>query len=128
MAEPTHQPPVYAPNVVAEAILAAAESPRRDVVVGGGAKVLTAMQTVSPRLADRIKSATSFAGQHSTEAPYSEDTLHAPHGGDARTRGRYRGRVIKTSLYTRSALHPLVTAVGAAAVGLGVLLLARSRD
>ena len=35
---PTHRPPVYAPEVVARAILRSAEHPERNVLVGGGAE------------------------------------------------------------------------------------------
>ena len=45
-------PPIYQPNVVADAILYAAEHPVRDIVVGGAGKALVAMQRLSPRLLD----------------------------------------------------------------------------
>src|SRR5205085_2188788 len=35
--EPTHVPPVYAPEIVADAIIACAESPHRNLRVGGAA-------------------------------------------------------------------------------------------
>jgi len=127
MAEPTHQPPVYAPEIVAEAILGAAERPRRDVRAGSASKMLASMQTLSPRLADRFKEATSFEGQHSDEAPYSEDTLYRPRAGDVRARGRYKGHVLRRSAFPTVSLHPIATVLGAVTVGLGVALLTRER-
>ena len=53
--EPTHQPPVYAPEVVARAILRSAEHPQRNVLVGGGAKVFNTVERFAPRLGDRFK-------------------------------------------------------------------------
>ena len=51
--EPTHTPPVYDPELVAEAILYAAENPVRDLMVGGGAKLMSAMGRYAPRMADK---------------------------------------------------------------------------
>jgi NAD(P)-dependent dehydrogenase (short-subunit alcohol dehydrogenase family) len=127
LVEPKAQGPVYAPELVADTILACAVTPRRDVKVGGSAKMMSTMETLSPRLSDRFKGATSFAGQHSNEAPHSVDTLHAPRAGDGRVHGNYQGRVRRRSFYTASALHPVVTVLGAAALGIGVALLARER-
>jgi hypothetical protein len=125
--EPKHQPPVYAPEVVAEAILACAERPERDVKVGGSAKVFTTLETFAPRLADRFKGASAFGGQQSDRPARHEDTLYAPRSGDARDRGDYPGRVMERSLYTSAARNPVATVLGAAAIGLGVALAARTR-
>ena len=124
---PKHQPPVYAPELVAEAILRCAEHPERDVKVGGAAKMFTTMETLAPRLGDRFKGATAFGGQHSGRPPRRTDTLHAPRGGDNRERGVYEGRVMERSLYTTAALNPVATVLGAAAIGLGVALASRAR-
>ena len=43
--EPHHVPPVYAPDVVARAILYAAEKPVRDVFAGGGGRLIAALGT-----------------------------------------------------------------------------------
>ena len=50
--EPDLPPPVYRPREVAEAILAAATSARRDVYVGGGGKAISVMAGLVPRLFD----------------------------------------------------------------------------
>jgi short-subunit dehydrogenase len=126
--EPKHQAPVYAPDLVAAAILDAAERPRRDVKVGGSAKVFTTLETFAPRLADKFKQATSFAGQRSDQPAHSESTLYAPRAGDGRERGNYPGRVRKSSAYTTASRNPVATVLGAAALGLGVAFVARSRD
>jgi len=124
---PQPQPPVYAPEVVAAAILRCAEHPERDVKVGGAAKMFTTMETFAPRLADRFKELTSFSGQHSGRPPRAIDTLHHPRQGDGRERGPYEGRVMRHSLYTAAALNPLATVLGAAAIGLGMALASRAR-
>ena len=124
--EPKHVPPVYAPEIVADAILACAESPHRNLRVGGAAKMFTMMEKVAPSLGDRMKERTAFDGQRTDEAPRDDDTLYAPRPGDGRVRGNYPGRVMKRSLYTTAALNPVKTLLGAAAiVGLASVISAR---
>lgn len=86
---PSGPPPVYAPERVAEALLDAAEHPRREVVVGGAAKLQLLTQRLSPRLMDALARATAFRLQRSDEAkgPDEGDALDAPVEGDDRQRG-----------------------------------------
>ena len=114
--EPKHVPPVYAPEIVADAILACAESPHRNLRVGGAAKMFTMIEKVAPSLGDRMKERTAFDGQKTDEAPRDDDTLFAPRPGDGRVRGNYPGRVMKRSFYTKAALNPVKTLLGAAAI------------
>jgi NAD(P)-dependent dehydrogenase (short-subunit alcohol dehydrogenase family) len=127
--EPKHAPPVYAPEIVADAILSCAESPRRNLRVGGAAKMFTAMEKVAPGLGDRMKEATAFDQQRTDEAPRDDDTLYSPRPNDGRVRGNYPGRVMKRSLYTTAALNPVKTLLGAAAlVGIAGVISARRGD
>jgi NAD(P)-dependent dehydrogenase (short-subunit alcohol dehydrogenase family) len=114
--EPKHAPPVYAPEIVAEAILSCAESPRRNLRVGGAAKLFTAIEKVAPGVGDRMKEMTAFDQQRTDEAPRDDDTLYSPRPGDGRVRGNYPGRVMKRSLYTTAALNPEKTLLSAAAI------------
>jgi NAD(P)-dependent dehydrogenase (short-subunit alcohol dehydrogenase family) len=114
--EPKHAPPVYAPEIVAEAILSCAESPRRNLRVGGAAKLFTAIEKVAPGVGDRMKEMTAFDQQRTDEAPRDDDTLYSPRPGDGRVRGNYPGRVMKRSLYTTAALNPVKALLGAAAI------------
>jgi short-subunit dehydrogenase len=128
--DPTHEPPVYAPEVVARAIVTCAHSPHRNLRVGGSAKMYTVMEKVAPRLADRMKHR-SIEAQQSGEPVRDDDTLFAPRPGDARVHGEFRGRVKGTSLYTSAALHPRITGttlLGLAAVGVGLAIAARRGD
>ena len=122
--EVKHAPPVYAPELVAEAILACAERGLRDVKVGDSAKMFTAMETLAPRLGDRLKEATIF-DQQQTDVPRRDDsTLHHPRPGDGRERGNYRGHVFERSPYSAMARRPgsvAGTVLGVAALGVGVL-------
>jgi NAD(P)-dependent dehydrogenase (short-subunit alcohol dehydrogenase family) len=86
---PSGPPPVYSPEKVAEAILAAAQEPRRDVVVGGAAQLQLLVQRLSPKLMDAFSRATAFRLQRSKEpkAPATGDALFDAPSGDDRERG-----------------------------------------
>jgi NAD(P)-dependent dehydrogenase (short-subunit alcohol dehydrogenase family) len=81
-------PPVYPPEKVAKAILYAASHSRRDITVGGAARVQNAMQRISPRLTDVLSRRLIFAlGRSREPKAVGDDTLfEAPHGDD-RVRG-----------------------------------------
>jgi NAD(P)-dependent dehydrogenase (short-subunit alcohol dehydrogenase family) len=124
--EPTHQPPVYAPEVVARAILRSAAHPHRNVLVGGGAKMFNTIERFAPRLGDRFKEAVAFEAQRTDRPPRNGDTLFGPRPGDARARGRYQGHVMKSSAYTSARLHRAPTLLGLAVAGAAVALLERA--
>ncbi len=123
--EPQLPAPVYAPEVVARTVLACAETPRREVTVGGGGRVLSALGRLAPKATDRYMEATMFEGQKSDRpaALDRDDSLYTPAGGPARVRGTYPGHVMKSSAYTQASLHPGYTLMGLAAL----LLVAAAR-
>lgn len=97
--EPTLPPPVYSPEMVADAILYAAENPMRDIYVGAAAKLLSTSAYYMPRVVDKVMERLMFNLQM-TEQPKAEnrkDALHTPmedlkesHGnGQSRTSGLY---------------------------------------
>ena len=120
--EPHHVPPVYAPGVVAEAILSAAEKPVRDVYVGGGAKVMAEVAHLAPSLTDRGMNAKIIPDTPSGRPlQRSRDRSGLDEATEMLSeRGNYEGRVLETSLYTKAALNPLLTS--AAVVGAGLVL------
>jgi NAD(P)-dependent dehydrogenase (short-subunit alcohol dehydrogenase family) len=119
--EPQPVPPVYAPEVVAGAILECAGKPVRDVIVGGMGKVISLAQTLAPRLTDKYMERSSTESQLTTQALPADrrDNLYAPVSYDGGERGRtWTGRTRSTSLYTYAALHPRETAVAVATAGI----------
>ena len=125
--DPKQEAPVYKPEVVADAILACAEKPHRNLRVGGSAKFYTTMEKVAPGLADKQK-VSSFAAQMSDKPAHTEGALFAPISGDLAVRGNYPGRVRGRSIYTKAALHPVAALAGVAALGVGIAVALRSRD
>lgn len=129
--EPRNPPPVYAPEVVADAILFCAAHPRRSVTVGGGGRLLGMMGMMgmmAPRLADRMFAATMFEGQQREEPtrPGRRDALYQPPRTAGDTRGDHPGHVSRSSLYTAASLRPGRTLLAVAAVGVGVALAANA--
>jgi short-subunit dehydrogenase len=124
--EPKPTPPVYSPDVVAEAILHAAEHPTRDLLVGGAAKMMSAMRKTSLAGTDRFMEATQFKGQK-TDRPKPEyaDILYTPPDDSGSVYGDYDGHVMKSSVYTRARMHPFVSTAVLAGVGLAVAAGAR---
>jgi short-subunit dehydrogenase len=79
--EPDLPPPIYAPELVAGAILHAAQTPERDLFVGGRAKMMSVTAGLVPRPLDRLMRAMIFRQQQQTDVPSSparHDALHAP--------------------------------------------------
>ena len=121
---PKLAPPVYAPEVVAEAILFCAEHPRREVTVGGGGRAMTAMS--GGPLADRYMKATMFKQQQSDEEETERpDSLYAPQGG-GRTRGTHKGRVMSSSAYTAAAIRPMATVLSVIAAGTALTMASKA--
>jgi len=123
--EPALPPPIYAPELVAEAILYAAQHPKRDVFVGGAAKAISAGGYMMPRTLDRYMRALMFRQQQAPagSAPGRRDALHAPDPAqELRQRQGMSARVIERSPYTAVTLRskPLLTAL----VGGGALFAA----
>lgn len=126
---PRNPPPVYAPQVVADAVLFCAEHPRRDVVVGGGGKMFSVLEKIAPRLTDRLMERTMDGMQRSGRPNDGRDNLFMAPLIEGRERASNGGKTFERSAYTQLALHPAWSA--AAALGLilavGGLAFARMR-
>lgn len=123
--EPTYPPPVYAPEVVTEAILYAAQHPVRDLYVGGSARLMAAGAHHTPRLLDKAMEWLGIDQQKST-TPASRDrdgSLYRP-GADLEERAGME-HVRERSYYMRAVTHPRMAM--ALAAGTGVLLAAALR-
>lgn len=113
-------PPVYAPEVVADAVLKAAESPIREVIIGGSGRAMTWMQRYFPNVADQLFSrAFPVMAKDGTRPPRdSEGGLHKA-GSSGDLYGDQEGFMLKSSLYTNWQTHPVRTVATAAALGVG---------
>jgi NAD(P)-dependent dehydrogenase (short-subunit alcohol dehydrogenase family) len=102
-AMPKPPPPVYAPEIVADSIVHAAEHPRREVPVGGAAVAFMLGQRLSPALTDAVLSIRRVgAGMQKSDRPDNGvDNLDAPIDGPGQVHGSYPGRVLQHSAFTR---------------------------
>jgi NAD(P)-dependent dehydrogenase (short-subunit alcohol dehydrogenase family) len=108
--EPRPVPPVYAPEVVSQVILEAAQRPVREIIAGGAGAKLSAAR-FAPRLADRYMERWTFESQDTGEPVSDErgDNLYAPVAHDGGERGRnWTGHTRRSSVYTWSMLHPMI--------------------
>jgi NAD(P)-dependent dehydrogenase (short-subunit alcohol dehydrogenase family) len=131
--KPMPVPPIYAPELVADAILYAAEHPVREMVVGGSGKGLELLHRLSPGLAERLVAPVAFRGQYTDEpkpadAPHNLYT-HLP--GYDRVKGEFSEVPRPASLFTWFQLHPQVrfglALSAAAAAGIAAVRAFRSR-
>lgn len=119
-------PPVYAPEIVARAILHCAQHPKRDIYVGGASKLVSVTHDRMPRVLDQLMNATMWRQQKSKQdkAPGRRDALHAPDPTQTlrERQGMTERTVRESSVYTSVSLHkkPLMTAL----LGGGALLAA----
>jgi NAD(P)-dependent dehydrogenase (short-subunit alcohol dehydrogenase family) len=121
-------PPLYAPELVAEAILKAAQTPHRTITVGGAGKLQVLGATFLPSLFDQVASRMgALLIDRDRPSPRVEGNLYAPQGNDGAVEGEQHGK--RMSSYTRARLNPLASfGMLAAATAFGVAIkIANSR-
>jgi NAD(P)-dependent dehydrogenase (short-subunit alcohol dehydrogenase family) len=121
--------PIYAPDVVARAILDAAQHPRRSVTVGAVGKIQVLGAQIFPRLFDRIAASMEdkLLDRETPVAP-REGNLFAPQGNDGEVEGRQHGRHF--SVFTaarRNGWKVLGTAAALVAAGTWAITGTRAR-
>ncbi len=119
MDKPATVPPItYDPRLAAEAILFAAENPKRELTVGGNGLMVSKLGNAFPGLMDKAMEAIGIQAQQTDQRP--------PAGvNDNLFQGRANGRidsdqdgyVRRTSLWLQAQMHPVAaTAIISAAV------------
>ena len=119
---PAPIPPVYQPKAVAEAILFAADHPRRDIYIGAAAQ-LAMLQRISPALTDRLLALGGqvFARQQRDEPDRGQSNLTEPTPGEGVVDGGVVRFALPRSRWTRLiGFHPTL-ARSAAIVAAGTL-------
>ena len=104
---PRPMPPLYEPRAVAEAIVFAAEHPRRDVYVGSVSKSLAVLESLAPTVTDMVMSRALYPMQQQRDEPgdNAPDNMDAPIPGPGRVSDDWGGK--SASVYTRLfGLHP----------------------
>lgn len=106
-------PPIYSPDIVAEAILHAAATPTRDMIVGGGGRAMTLFAQMLPNIADRVLEKAFFTTAMDQDKPPQNSGAAGFHtsGGEGKVYGPLPMR--QTSLYTFLRTNPLASLAGA---------------
>lgn len=125
--EPQVAPPVYAPEVVAQAILHAATHKVRSVTVGGAGRMMVGSAQLWPRLMDRVFGWSMPRVQQTDDPKTPSDNLF-----EGRSEGRlYRkkGAGRPFSAYSTAKRRPVLAAglIGLAAVGATALIIRGGR-
>ncbi len=121
--EPQLPQPLYAPELVAEAILHCAENPVRDFFVGEMAKIHSSMAHYAPRLSEKMNEMMIDSAQNSGEPAQRNrhDGLYETNS-NLRQRGEEDRFTLEESAYQRAKIHPLITT--ALAIGGGAAIAA----
>jgi hypothetical protein len=97
---PQPLPPIFQPEVAAEAIVFAAHSRRNEIWVGRSTVQAIIANKIAPRLLDRLLASKGYTSQLTDEPadPNQQDNLFAPVPGDPGTHGRFDQRAASRSL------------------------------
>jgi NADP-dependent 3-hydroxy acid dehydrogenase YdfG len=115
---PKPVPPIYQPELIAEAAVYAAEHSVREMTIGGGALKAVIGQKFIPGPLDHYVAATCYEGQQTDQPvePNRPDNLYSPLPGDPGCHGAFdaRSRATSLQLWLRTHGAALATAAGAA--------------
>jgi NADP-dependent 3-hydroxy acid dehydrogenase YdfG len=110
-------PPIYQPEVAAEAIVWAARHPRREIYVGGSTVAAIFGERIAPALGDMYLGRTGYESQQTGEpARERADNLFEPVPGDHGAHGRFDGEASERSLQLLAMKHRALLLAGGAAL------------
>ncbi len=117
---PQPVPPIFQPEVAAEAIVFAAYARRREVWVGSPTIKAILGNKIAPGLLDRYLAHDGYSGQLSAEPadPSAPDNLFEPVAGDRGAHGRVDSRATSRSGALWVSMHKASLLTGAAVAGL----------
>ena len=123
--QPQPVPPIYQPEVVAEAVLHCCERPERELPVTWAAQRLLWGQKLSPRAGDLYLRRTGWHAQTTGEPKPvdSPDNLFEPVPGDPGAHGRFDARARGTSGWTQARIRLGKKGSAVALVGSGLAVL-----
>ncbi|MEZ4334771.1 MAG: SDR family oxidoreductase [Myxococcota bacterium] len=120
--QPQPVPPIYQPEVAAQAIVFAADAGRREVWVGGRNALLMFANKLAPAVGDRYLARTGYDSQFTDEpaSPARPDNLERPLPGDFGTHGRFDARARTRSLQLEATMRRGGLLLGAIALATGL--------
>jgi NAD(P)-dependent dehydrogenase (short-subunit alcohol dehydrogenase family) len=127
--KPQPVPPIYQPEIAAEAIVWASEHGRREVWVGGSTVATVIADKVAPGLLDRYLGRTGYASQQADQ-PAEQDrpsNLWEPVPEDHGAHGDFDRQAHDRSFQLRASTHRAILTLAGTAAGVGTAALARWR-
>jgi NAD(P)-dependent dehydrogenase (short-subunit alcohol dehydrogenase family) len=123
-------PPIYQPEVAADAIHHAAHHHRRQIYVGIPTVMNIIGERVAPWLLDRYLAKTGYKSQMTDQPldPVGHDNLHAPVDEDRGSHGPFDRRAHAHSVQLELAKHRGLVLTGAASAAAGVVAATALRD
>jgi hypothetical protein len=123
--KPQPVPPIYAPEVAADAIVWAARHRRREISVGEPTPLAIWSNKLASPLMDRYLARTAYDAQQTDEPadPDRPDNLWHPLPGDHGAHGRFDSRAWRFSPQAWTNTH--LSAIAAAACGIAIAVAAR---
>lgn len=124
---PQPVPPIFQPEVAAEAIVWAATHRKRELFVGASSTLAVMIAKLVPVVGDVYLARQGFAGQMMNEPVPADrpDNLYQPAAGDFAARGRFSSQAATTSPHLWATTHlpaaPLVDALAALVQGVKTL-------
>jgi hypothetical protein len=123
--KPQSVPPIYQPEVAADAIVFAATHRRREVWVAWPVAEAIVGEKLAPGVADHYLAANGYDSQQTDEAiePDRRDNLYEPLPGDRGAHGTFdaRSRSFSVGLFLSKYRGALLGAAAAAIAGVGAL-------
>ncbi len=123
-------PPIYEPEVAADAIVWAAEHNRRQLYVGGSTTVAIVGNKIAPGLGDLYLGHTGYDSQMTNEPadPGRPDNLWRPVPGDHGANGAFGQRSTNRSVQLWLTTHRALVATVGASLGAAALLTLRRTE
>lgn len=123
---PMPVPPIYQPEIAADAIVWAAHHRRREVYVGASSAITIIGNKLAPWLGDRYLARTGYAGQQTDEpvSPERSSNLFEPVPGDRGAHGSFDGQAHESSpqLWATKNRGWVALAAGAGVIAAAALL------
>jgi NAD(P)-dependent dehydrogenase (short-subunit alcohol dehydrogenase family) len=123
---PQPVPPIFQPEVAAEAIVFAAYARRREIWVGASTIKAILGNKLAPGLLDRYLAQVGYSGQRSREPadPAAPNNLFQPVPGDYGARGRFDNRAQPYSVALWASMHKSSLLAGVGLLGAALLSVA----
>jgi hypothetical protein len=128
---PQPVPPIFQPELIADAITFAAEHRRREIWLAWPAVEAIVSDKIAARIGDRYLAATSFSGQQTDQLVRADrpDNLFHPIAGDYGARGIFNARAKSYSVLWTLSKHRAALLTGALSIALvgGLVSYARAK-